>query len=153
MGALGFILLCLGCLATGATRHKVYRAWRARIGGRISCAVVSNSFETSKITPKTYFYSHSLQFMAITYVLSLLWLALLCFLVIVTFLYTIFWMMCTNPNVEGLTSCIDFTQFCQYYEIYSSLCPHASTITPTFQISCFRLPCRRKTAKFASPTT
>lgn len=41
MGALGLMLLCLGCLATGATRHKVYRAWRARVGGRISCAVVS----------------------------------------------------------------------------------------------------------------
>lgn len=41
MGALGLMLLCLGCLATGATRHKVYRAWRARVGGRISCAIVS----------------------------------------------------------------------------------------------------------------
>lgn len=42
MAALGFTILCFGCLATGATRHKVYRAWRSRVGGRISCAVVSN---------------------------------------------------------------------------------------------------------------
>lgn len=42
MTALGFMILCVGCLATGATRHKVYRAWRSRVGGRISCAVVCN---------------------------------------------------------------------------------------------------------------
>ena len=41
MAALGFMILCVGCLATGATRTKVYRAWRTRVGGRISCAVVS----------------------------------------------------------------------------------------------------------------
>lgn len=44
MGALGLMILFVGCLATGATRHKVYRAWRARVGGRISCAVVSSDF-------------------------------------------------------------------------------------------------------------
>lgn len=43
MGALGLMILTVGCLATGATRQKVYRAWRSRVGGRISCAVVSNS--------------------------------------------------------------------------------------------------------------
>lgn len=41
MAALGLMILCVGCLATGATRTKVYRAWRTRVGGRISCAVVS----------------------------------------------------------------------------------------------------------------
>lgn len=41
MGALGLMILIVGCLATGATRRKVYRAWRSRVGGRISCAVVS----------------------------------------------------------------------------------------------------------------
>jgi len=45
MAALGFMILCVGCLATGATRHKVYRAWRSRVGGRISCAVVSAKSE------------------------------------------------------------------------------------------------------------
>lgn len=44
MAALGFMILCVGCLATGATRIKVYRAWRTRVGGRISCAFVSMSF-------------------------------------------------------------------------------------------------------------
>jgi hypothetical protein len=41
MGALGLMILFVGCLATGATRHKVYRAWRSRVGGRISCAIVT----------------------------------------------------------------------------------------------------------------
>lgn len=41
MAALGFMILFVGCLATGSTRYKVYRAWRSRVGGRISCAVVS----------------------------------------------------------------------------------------------------------------
>lgn len=41
MAALGFMILFVGCLATGSTRQKVYRAWQSRVGGRISCAVVS----------------------------------------------------------------------------------------------------------------
>lgn len=41
MAALGFMILFLGCLATGQTRHTMYKAWRSRVGGRISCVVVS----------------------------------------------------------------------------------------------------------------
>ena len=48
MAALGFMILFVGFLATGATRYKVYRAWRSRVGGRISCAVVSKR----KVEPK-----------------------------------------------------------------------------------------------------
>lgn len=44
MAALGFMILFVGCLATGSTRYKVYRAWRSRVGGRISCAIVSFFF-------------------------------------------------------------------------------------------------------------
>lgn len=89
MGALGLMLLCVGCLATGATRQKVYRAWRARVGGRISCAV----------------------FMTITYILTIIWLGLLCFLVLTTFLFTVFWFLCSKPRVQALQDCIDFSQF------------------------------------------
>ncbi|XP_006622403.1 neuronal membrane glycoprotein M6-a isoform X1 [Apis dorsata] len=89
MAALGFMILCVGCLATGATRHKVYRAWRSRVGGRISCAV----------------------FMTITYILQLGWLLIFAFLVIIAWIFTIFWGLCTNPRVQSLDQCIDFTQF------------------------------------------
>lgn len=92
MGALGLMILTVGCLATGATRHKVYRAWKSRVGGRISCAI----------------------FMAITYILEVAWILMFCFLVIVTFVFTIFWKMCENPRVGSLQDSIDFTQFCTF---------------------------------------
>lgn len=41
MGGLGLMILFLGCLSTGSTRAKVYRTWRGRVGGRVSCAIVS----------------------------------------------------------------------------------------------------------------
>ena len=44
MAALALIMLVVGCLATGSTRHTVYRAWKARVGGRFSCAIVSLLF-------------------------------------------------------------------------------------------------------------
>ncbi|KAJ8889986.1 hypothetical protein PR048_009491 [Dryococelus australis] len=89
MGALGLMILFVGFLATGATRTKVYRAWGARVGGRISCAV----------------------FMSITYILQMAWLLMLCFLVIVTLVFTIFWGLCSNPLVQANRQCIDFKQF------------------------------------------
>lgn len=89
MAALGFMLLCFGFLSTGATRQRVYRAWRARVGGRISCAI----------------------FMVITYILTFVWIILLCFLVKTTFLFTIFWKLCTNRKNIVQETCIDFTQF------------------------------------------
>lgn len=87
MAALGFIILFVGCLATGATRRTVYRAWSSRVSGRISCAV----------------------FMGITYVLQIAWILMFCFLSIVTFVFTMFWNMCSRPNLEQ--TCIDFQQF------------------------------------------
>ena len=41
MGGLGLMILFVGCLSTGDTRNRVYRTWRGRVGGRISCAIVS----------------------------------------------------------------------------------------------------------------
>ncbi|XP_031632543.1 neuronal membrane glycoprotein M6-a isoform X2 [Contarinia nasturtii] len=90
MAGLGFMILFVGCLATGSTRYKVYRAWRSRVGGRISCAV----------------------FMAITYILTIIWTIMFCFLCIVTFVYTIFWQMCNENSHENPREClIDLVQF------------------------------------------
>ncbi|XP_011499592.1 PREDICTED: neuronal membrane glycoprotein M6-a isoform X2 [Ceratosolen solmsi marchali] len=89
MAALGFMILCVGCLATGATRTKVYRAWRTRVGGRIFCAV----------------------FMTITYILQLFWLVIFAFLVVTTLIFTVFWGLCSNSRVQSLDQCIDLTQF------------------------------------------
>lgn len=78
MAALGFMILFVGFLATGATRHKVYRAWGSRVGGRISCIV----------------------FMAITYILQIVWIIILCLLSITTFVFTLFWKMCSKTEVQ-----------------------------------------------------
>lgn len=89
MGAIGLMILFIGFLATGATRHKVYRAWGSRIGGRISCAI----------------------FMAIAYILNIIWILILSFLVIVTFVFTVFWHLCSNPDIESARTCINLVQF------------------------------------------
>ncbi|XP_030745596.1 proteolipid protein DM beta isoform X1 [Sitophilus oryzae] len=89
MGALGLMVLTVGFLATGATRHKVYRGWGSRVTGRLSCAI----------------------FLGITYILQIVWLMKFCFLVIVTFVFTVFWKMCENPRVASLQDDIDLTQF------------------------------------------
>lgn len=63
------------------------------------------------------------QFMVITYTLQVAWLLMFCFLVIVTFVFTIFWNMCANPRVGNLQDCIDFTQFCTFCShIHRSKC-------------------------------
>ncbi|XP_076031294.1 uncharacterized protein LOC143019506, partial [Oratosquilla oratoria] len=86
MGGLGLMILFVGCLSTGDTRTRVYKTWRGRVGGRISCAI----------------------FMGITYILSLAWLLMLCALIIVTLLYTLAWLQCQHiPENE----CIDYNQF------------------------------------------
>nr|CAI5848332.1 unnamed protein product [Callosobruchus analis] len=89
MGALGLMILMVGFLATGATRHKVYRGWGSRVSGRLSCAI----------------------FMCITYVLQIAWILMFCFLVLVTFVFTVFWKMCENPRVSTYQDSIDLTQF------------------------------------------
>ncbi|XP_014259273.1 proteolipid protein DM beta isoform X2 [Cimex lectularius] len=88
MGALGLMVLVVGCLATGATRHKVYKAWNARIGGRISCAV----------------------FMGIAYVLQITWLIFFVFLIAITIFVTLFWELCSSNGVKE-TKQINFQQF------------------------------------------
>lgn len=101
MAALGFMILFVGFLATGATRHKVYRAWGSRVGGRISCAV----------------------FMVVTYILKIVWILILCFLSIVTFIFTLFWKMCSKTEVQTHRTCIDLTQFSELIKIVNLLNP------------------------------
>ncbi|KAK9508632.1 hypothetical protein O3M35_006149 [Rhynocoris fuscipes] len=113
MGALGLMVLFVGCLATGATRHKVYRAWSARVGGRISCAV----------------------FMSITYILQIIWLSLFVFLIIVTLYYTIFWTLCSSDRVQNQNQCIDFKQF--DFMFPSGTRPEDMEICPPHEIKLF----------------
>lgn len=52
--------------------------------------------------------------MGITYTLNVAWILMFCFLVIVTFVFTMFWYMCENPRVQSFQDCIDFQQFSEY---------------------------------------
>jgi hypothetical protein len=58
-----------------------------------------------------------LQFMSITYILQIAWLLMLCFLVIVTLIFTIFWSLCSNTDVQNNNKCIDFRQFGECFNI------------------------------------
>lgn len=52
------------------------------------------------------------QFMAITYILNIIWSIMFCFLCIVTFVYTIFWRMCSENIEDNPRPClIDLAQF------------------------------------------
>nr|CAG4645610.1 EOG090X085S [Lynceus sp. MCZ IZ 141354] len=89
MGALAIIILIIGCLATGSTRQNVYRQWSARIKGRLSSAIL----------------------LGISYVLFYLWSGILVCLTIVTFIFTMFWGLCSDKQHRLDRPCIDFTQF------------------------------------------
>ncbi|GAB6019057.1 hypothetical protein CHUAL_000683 [Chamberlinius hualienensis] len=85
MGAIGLFLLLVGCLATGSTRAKVYKGWKSRVGGRVSCVLL----------------------MVLAYVLNLAWMMILGCLVIITIIFTIFWASC-NKRVK---TCIHLELF------------------------------------------
>lgn len=58
--------------------------------------------------------------MTITYILQLFWLLIFAFLVVTTFIFTMFWFLCSNPRVTELNQCIDLTQFSKYSELCCS---------------------------------
>lgn len=84
MGLLAITLLIVGIFSTGATRSKVYRGWKSRVGGRISSALC----------------------MAIVYLLTIVWLAMSCCLVVVVFVFYVFRNLCDTSR-----ECIDLKQF------------------------------------------
>ncbi|GIY90327.1 disintegrin and metalloproteinase domain-containing protein 10 [Caerostris extrusa] len=84
MGLLAVTLLIVGICSTGATRSKVYRGWKSRVGGRISTALC----------------------MVIVYILNLAWLGIACCLVVVVFTFHVARQLCDNS-----TGCIDLQQF------------------------------------------
>lgn len=57
--------------------------------------------------------------MAITYILNIIWILTFCFLCIITFVYTIFWKMCSQKIEEQPRRCqIDLAQFRKYHSSY-----------------------------------
>ncbi|XP_022239336.1 proteolipid protein DM beta-like [Limulus polyphemus] len=87
---LGIILVIIGFLATGATRNKVYRGWKARMGGRVSCGV----------------------FLVTSYFVQIGWIVILACLTVILFVFRVSWGLCNNLNVtDAKKQCIDLTQF------------------------------------------
>ncbi|CAB3362443.1 Hypothetical predicted protein [Cloeon dipterum] len=89
MAALGLMMLFVGCLATGATRRRVYRGHTSRVGGRVTCAI----------------------FMVLTYLLQLAWLALLILLVLIAATYSTFKALCNDKFEHPENECINFEMF------------------------------------------
>lgn len=89
MGSIGFIVLVMGCLTTGATRHQVYKGLSSRFSGRLSCVI----------------------FLVITYILNIVWILVFCVLAILTFICTVLWNLCANPDIENHKTCISLSQF------------------------------------------
>lgn len=56
MTGFSLILLIVGSLATGATRHQVYTGFRSRLGGRIAMSFVSQMKEKSNETKRNIFF-------------------------------------------------------------------------------------------------
>lgn len=58
--------------------------------------------------------------MGILYILQLFWFVAFGFIIIATFILTVFWNICSSPQIEVHHQCIDLTQFCMYtvYYIY-----------------------------------
>jgi calcineurin-like phosphoesterase family protein len=63
MGGFSLILLIVGSLATGATRHQVYTGFRSRLGGRIATGFVSFSHDEEKPIKRIIYFSFLSLFM------------------------------------------------------------------------------------------
>lgn len=53
--------------------------------------------------------------MTIIYILQIAWLLIFAFLIVTTLIFTIFWGLCSNPRVQSLDECINFTQFSRFF--------------------------------------
>lgn len=89
MALVSLIQLVVGILATGSTRAKVYRGWRARLGGRIACAV----------------------FMVLTYILQLAWIGIMICMTIMIFVFCVLAEVCNKGCINNEHECIDLRQF------------------------------------------
>jgi len=91
MAAFALMILVVAFLATGSTRHTVYRSSMGRTSGRIACMI----------------------FIAITYFLLACWLAVFGCCIIMTVFCTVYWGVCNTDEIQWGRDdgFIDFYQF------------------------------------------
>uniref|UniRef100_A0A914V6U5 M6 n=1 Tax=Plectus sambesii TaxID=2011161 RepID=A0A914V6U5_9BILA len=87
MALAALVLLVVGIMSTGATRTSVYQGVRARLGGRIACAVS----------------------MIFTYLLNICWLVVLSLTVVLCFSYMVFSTLCRSVGGYSETHCLNLT--------------------------------------------
>lgn len=91
MAGLSIMILVVSSLATGSTRHEVYRTSSGRTYGRIACII----------------------FIGIIYFLLVCWLIVFACNVIMLMVYSIYWGVCGTPEIKDWRDDgkIDFYQF------------------------------------------
>lgn len=89
MAALALMILVVAMLATGATRHEVYRSSFKRASGRIACLI----------------------FIIITYLLLLVWLVKFAACIVATVFYGVSFGVCDTDEIEHEGGKIDFYPF------------------------------------------
>ena len=107
MAALALMILVVAILATGNTRHEVYRSSFGRTGGTVACMI----------------------FIFVTYVLLLCWLIVFACCIVMTVFYSLSWGVCNTDEIGWEDGFIDFypyhflfpsgkNWFCLYIYIY-----------------------------------
>ncbi|XP_059097748.1 neuronal membrane glycoprotein M6-a-like [Tigriopus californicus] len=86
MAALALMILVVAILATGATRHHVYRSDVGRAGGRIA----------------------TMMFIFITYLLLFAWIIVFACCIVMTIFYTLSWGVCNTDEIGWDDGIIDF---------------------------------------------
>ena len=86
MAALALMILVVAILATGNTRHEVYRSSFGRTGGTVACMI----------------------FIFVTYVLLLCWLIVFACCIVMTVFYSLSWGVCNTDEIGWEDGFIDF---------------------------------------------
>ncbi|TKR57373.1 hypothetical protein L596_030852 [Steinernema carpocapsae] len=82
-------LLLVGFLSTGSTREELYGTAHTRRGGRVVCAIA----------------------MVLSYLLTIMWIAIITFTSILIFAYAIFSNLCLSLDGYSENNCLDFRVF------------------------------------------
>ena len=120
MAGLSIMILVVSSLATGSTRHEVYRTSSGRTYGRVGEAPNWND-EILKVFSRNLNHSYHVNiwisaciiFIGIIYFLLVCWLIVFACNVIMLMVYSIYWGVCGTPEIKDWRDDgkIDFYQF------------------------------------------
>ena len=106
MAALALMILVVAILATGNTRHEVYRSSLGRTGGTIGKIITIQKDESDFYISFTI--SACVIFIFVTYVLLLCWLLVFGCCIIMTIFYSLSWGVCNTDEIGWDDGFIDF---------------------------------------------